>query len=348
SPAGAARTAGGPSSSRATTRDPSVLRLFVPSAQATGRRIRITGPELRHLRTLRLSPGAQLIVFDERGDEHDVRVEQLGARAAEVAVLATRRPVRESALELTLAPALLKGTKMDLVIEKATELGVRRIAPVASRHAIATACRTDRWQRIAVAAAKQSGRTQVPTVEAPRSLAELVRQPWPGLRLLAWEAERDRSLTTLPPPASHLLVAVGPERRRSGGMARRRGGRGRARRRLRRHPAGAPHPPGRDGRARGGHALPAPVGRPVLGGRGRLASVPHAPPPLRHGSPLAGAGRQGHDFRVHARGRAPGPRAVSLRGGGSVRGAGGSPRERQAGSRAASGGAPPPCGPAPS
>jgi 16S rRNA (uracil1498-N3)-methyltransferase len=192
-----------------------VLRLFVPSSQATGARIRITGAELRHLRTLRLTPGAQLIVFDERGDEHDVRVEQLGARAAEVAVLATRRPARESALELTLAPALLKGTKMDLVIEKATELGVRRIAPVASRHAIATAGRTDRWQRIAVAAAKQSGRTQVPTVDAPSCLAELVRQPWPGLRLLAWEAERDRSLTTLPARALAVVVVVGPE----GGLA---------------------------------------------------------------------------------------------------------------------------------
>jgi len=192
-----------------------VLRLFVPSSQATGRRIRITGAQLRHLRTLRLDVGARLVVFDERGEEHDVRVEHLGARVAEAAVLATRRPARESALDLTLAPALLKGAKMDLVVEKATELGVRRIAPVTSRHAVTTTGRTDRWQRIAVAAAKQSGRTQVPAVDAPRSLPELVRHPWPGLRLLAWEAEPERALAALPERATAVVVVVGPE----GGLA---------------------------------------------------------------------------------------------------------------------------------
>jgi len=174
-----------------------------------GLRIRITGAQLRHLRTLRFGVGARLVVFDERGEEHDVRVEHLGARVAEATVLATRRPARESALDLTLAPALLKGAKMDLVVEKATELGVRRIAPVTSRHAVTTTGRTDRWQRIAVAAAKQSGRTQVPAVDAPRSLPELVRHPWPGLRLLAWEAEPERALAALPERATAVVVVVG-------------------------------------------------------------------------------------------------------------------------------------------
>jgi 16S rRNA (uracil1498-N3)-methyltransferase len=188
-----------------------VLRLFVPTSQATGPRIRITGAELRHLRTLRLVVGARLIVFDERGAEHDVRVAHLGPRAAEAVVLATRHPARESALDLTLAPALLKGAKMDLVIEKATELGVRRIAPITARHAVATGGRVDRWRRIAIAAAKQSGRTQVPAVDGPCSFSELVRQPWPGLRLLAWEAEGERSLGALPERAAAVVVVVGPE-----------------------------------------------------------------------------------------------------------------------------------------
>jgi len=188
-----------------------MLRLFVPRAAAEAPRVRIAGAPLRHLRTLRLGPGARLVLFDELGSEHEVELSRVAARAAEGVIVATRRPNREGALDLVLAPALLNGTKMDLVIEKATELGVRRIVPVASRHAIATAGRTDRWQRIAIAAAKQSGRTQVPTVDAPCSLAELVRQPWPGLRLLAWEAERDRSLTTLPTRALAVVVVVGPE-----------------------------------------------------------------------------------------------------------------------------------------
>ena len=188
-----------------------MLRLFVPRAGAEGARIRITGPELRHLRTLRLGRGERLVVFDEHGDEHEVRLEHLGGRVAEAMILTTHRPMRESRLDLTLAPALLKGTKMDLVIEKATELGVRRIAPILSRHAIGQGARLERWRRIAVAAAKQSGRTDVPVVNGPVPLGELVRAAWGGLRLIAWEGERDVPLATLPPAAPAVVVVVGPE-----------------------------------------------------------------------------------------------------------------------------------------
>jgi RsmE family RNA methyltransferase len=128
---------------------------------------------------------------DDAGDEHEVRLERLGGHAAEAVVLATHRPVRESSLDLVLAPALLKGAKMELVIEKATELGVRRIAPVLARHAIGrppAGDRLGRWRRIALAAAKQSGRTRVPELDAPAPLAALVRRDWPGLRLIAWKA----------------------------------------------------------------------------------------------------------------------------------------------------------------
>jgi 16S rRNA (uracil1498-N3)-methyltransferase len=188
-----------------------MLRLFVPSAQAEGPRLHITGAELRHLRALRLGPGARLCVFDEHGAEHEVQIERLGARAVEAAILATRRPERESALDLVLAPALLKGAKMDLVVEKAAELGVRRIAPFLCRRALGVGTRTARWRRIALAAAKQSGRTQVPAVDDPVSLVDLLRTPWPGLRLLAWEEEREQPLAALPADAGSVVVAVGPE-----------------------------------------------------------------------------------------------------------------------------------------
>lgn len=192
-----------------------MLRLFVPGAHAAGPRLRIAGAELRHLRTLRLGPGDRLYVFDERGGEHEVRIERLGARAADATVLASRRPARESALDLVLAPALLKGARMDLVVEKAVELGVRRIAPVTCRRVVGLGARTERWRRIALAAAKQCGRTEVPVVDPPRPLADLVRLEWPGLRLLAWEEERERPLAALPAAARAVVVVVGPE----GGLA---------------------------------------------------------------------------------------------------------------------------------
>lgn len=188
-----------------------MLRLFVPGASAAGPRLSIGGAELRHLRTLRLGPGDRLCVFDERGAEHEVQIERLGARVAETIVLASRRPARDSALDLVLAPALLKGTKMDLVIEKAVEIGVRRITPVSCRRAVGLTARTERWRRIAVAAAKQCGRTEVPAIDPLRPLGELVRLPWPGLRLLAWEGEQHRPLSTLEPEADAVVVVVGPE-----------------------------------------------------------------------------------------------------------------------------------------
>ena len=192
-----------------------MLRLFVPSTQATGGRVCISGSELRHLRTLRLGPGDVLVVFDEQGAEHEVRLERMGGREASASIVATTRPAREPRVALVLAPALLKGTKMDLVVEKATEIGVARIAPLRSRYTIG-AGHPERWRRIALAAAKQSGRTAVPAVDAAVPLTDLVRQPWPGVRLICWEGERSARLSTLPPRAEAAIVVVGPE----GGFAK--------------------------------------------------------------------------------------------------------------------------------
>lgn len=188
-----------------------MLRLFVRRAAFEGPRLRITGAELHHLRTLRLRPGDRVIVFDDSGEEHEVRIERLGVRVAEASVLTSRRPLRESALDLVLAVALLRGTKMDLVVEKATEIGVRRIIPVASRHALAQGARTERWRRIALAAAKQSGRTTIPTVDVPQPFADVLRASWPGLKLIAWEGERDAAFSALPADAPAVVVVVGPE-----------------------------------------------------------------------------------------------------------------------------------------
>jgi 16S rRNA (uracil1498-N3)-methyltransferase len=188
-----------------------MLRLFVPTAARAGAAITVAGAELRHLHALRLGPGDRLVVFDEHGCEHDVVLERLGPRAAEVTIVASRRPTRESPLDLVLAPALLKGSKMDLVVEKATELGVRRIAPVLSRHTIGRGEHVARWQRLALAAAKQSGRTTVPTVDAPVPFAALLASPWPGLRLFAWEEEGTRGFDALPTGADAAVIVVGPE-----------------------------------------------------------------------------------------------------------------------------------------
>ncbi|MBA3355434.1 MAG: 16S rRNA (uracil(1498)-N(3))-methyltransferase [Pyrinomonadaceae bacterium] len=140
--------------------------------------------EARHLRdVLRLRPGDRVYVFDGAGKEFDCSIEESRKDRARLKVLAEVAPARpESPLQLTLAVALLKSDKFDLVVQKATELGVARVVPVATKLADIRLRddsdadkRVTRWQRIAVEASKQSGRALVPEVTHPISFSELVK-----------------------------------------------------------------------------------------------------------------------------------------------------------------------------
>lgn len=188
-----------------------MLRLYLPSLRPGDLHAHITGAELRHVRTLRLAAGARVRIIDDSGGEHDVVLERVSAREAVGRVVASAHPVRESPLELVLAPALLKGPKMDLVVEKATELGVQRLAPVLSARVVGLGVHRERWQRIAVSAAKQSGRTRVPRIDAPAPLDVVVAAPWPGLRVVPWEEEHAVRLDRLPAEASAVVALIGPE-----------------------------------------------------------------------------------------------------------------------------------------
>lgn len=188
-----------------------MLRLFVPGAPDADGTVRIPPAELRHLRVLRLGPGDRLCVFDDAGREHEIVLEQVTAREATGRVVATSAASRESPLELVLMPALVKHDRMDRVVEKATELGVARIAPVVTRFSVARGDHGERWRRIATSAAKQCGRTRIPTVDPARLLDVALREPWPGLRLVAWEEEQASKLTDLPDTAGAIVVLIGPE-----------------------------------------------------------------------------------------------------------------------------------------
>ena len=188
-----------------------MLRLHVPDAPADDGTVRLVRGDLRHLRVLRLGPGDRLRVFDDAGREHEVVLDRVSAREAVGRIVATSVPARESSLELVLAPALVKHDKMDWIVEKATELGVVRIAPVVARHGVARGAPVERWRRLAVAATQQCGRTRVPQIDPPRPFDDVVRAPWPGLRLLAWEDEATARLADLPGTVSAVTVVVGPE-----------------------------------------------------------------------------------------------------------------------------------------
>ena len=136
-------------------------RFFAPpSAFNFGKRtVMLTADEARHLReVLRLKPGDEVSVFDGEGKEFRARVAQARREFAELELEDEIEPARpESPLKITLAVALLKGEKFDLVVQKATELGVVKIVSLITRYADIklrdesdAAKRVARWQRIAL------------------------------------------------------------------------------------------------------------------------------------------------------------------------------------------------------
>ena len=186
-------------------------RLFVPRTSIRDDGVEIGGEELRHLRTLRLAPGDTLTVFDDTGTEYTVRLARIERRTARATIEHRAVVSRESPLELTLVPALLKGPRMDVVIEKATELGVRTIAPMVTARCVAARGHVARWRRIALAAAKQCGRTRVPAIEEPAPLAARLAADWRGLKLIAWEETTERGWDRLPDAVESVVVLLGPE-----------------------------------------------------------------------------------------------------------------------------------------
>ena len=152
-------------------------RFFAPPGtfDANAKAATLSGDEARHLRdVLRLARGDEVFVFDGRGKEYRCQVDEFGRESARLSVMEEVKPASpESLLRLTLAVALLKGEKFDLVVQKITELGVTRIEPVKTARCdirlrdADTQKRVTRWQRIALEAAKQSGRAFVPQIAAP-------------------------------------------------------------------------------------------------------------------------------------------------------------------------------------
>ena len=170
--------------------------------------------EARHLRdVLRLKAGDEVYVFDGRGREFRCSVVNTSRDAAQLRIEAEVEPAKpESQLQLNLCVALLKGEKFDLVVQKATELGVNKVTPLITRYADIhlrdesdAAKRVSRWQRIALEAAKQSGRAFVPEISAPVAFEKVTVE---GLGVMFSErgGEALKSLVDDTPTAVTALV----------------------------------------------------------------------------------------------------------------------------------------------
>ena len=204
----------------------SVPRFLVPSAAMRGSSCVLAGETFRHLRARRLRVGSRLVLTDGVGTARDGVVAQVDRRQAVVNLSPAVAETRESPLHLVLAQGILKRDKLDLVVEKATELGVHEILFFTSERTVGRVAseRQARWTRVARSAAEQSQRTTVPDVRGPLPLEQVLAYRTTALRLFFWEGTSTSSLLAARArcsDTSDMLVVVGPEGGFSADEARR-------------------------------------------------------------------------------------------------------------------------------
>jgi 16S rRNA (uracil1498-N3)-methyltransferase len=181
----------------------------------------IRGTAANHIaRVLRLRVGDSLTLFDGRGGEYDARIEEFGKNVVNVTVNEHRSVERESPLHITLAQGVSRGERMDLVVQKATELGVARIVPVLTERCVVrldakqAEGKLRHWRGIVIAACEQSGRNRLPEVSEPVSFHAYLQSEKAndsgGQRLLlsplGGQRVRDLTATT-----DRVSVLIGPE-----------------------------------------------------------------------------------------------------------------------------------------
>lgn len=159
-------------------------RFFAPPAAFQNSKIILSADESRHLRdVLRLRAGAEVFVFDGTGNEFRCEIESIGKRETTLNLIEKISPTSpESNLNLTLGVALLKGEKFDLVVQKCCELGVSEIVPIQTKRADVkikdakeSEKKLERWRKIALEAAKQSGRAHLMQIAAPVSFEKFLQ-----------------------------------------------------------------------------------------------------------------------------------------------------------------------------
>ena len=181
----------------------SLNRFYVPPERIKQGEAIIEGPEANHLtRVLRLQPGEQVRVFDGQGNEYLSRIREINGPRVFVTLEAEPETditvKREPPLKVILAQGLPKGDKMELIIQKGTELGAARVIPLVTERTVVrlepdrAVKRQQRWQKVAAEAARQSQRSLIPRVDLPISFNEVLKalpDPETNLCLIPWEDE---------------------------------------------------------------------------------------------------------------------------------------------------------------
>ncbi|WP_095012981.1 16S rRNA (uracil(1498)-N(3))-methyltransferase [Tsuneonella mangrovi] len=190
----------------------SAPRLFVAPPLAAGQAVTIEGNQAHYLaRVMRVGEGDAVILCDDATGEWAARAISVGKRAVVLDPVERLRE-REAVPDLWLCPALLKKDRFDLVLEKATELGVAAIHPIVTRRCVADKLNVERARTVTIEAAEQCARTALPVLAEPVSLDTLLRD-WPAGRALffADELGGEPAQAAFKAHAGSAALLVGPE-----------------------------------------------------------------------------------------------------------------------------------------
>ncbi len=189
-----------------------MIRLFIPHDLAPGAALGLDEGQSRYLAAvMRLSVGDEVAVFNGRDGEWRATLATVGKRAVTLTALSRTRP-QHVGPDLDLLIALVKRARLETIVEKAAELGARRVRPVITERTNADHTRVDRLRAIATEAAEQTGRLDVPDVAEPVKLERLLADWEPGRRLLFCDEAGDAA----PVLAAGLAdgpwaILIGPE-----------------------------------------------------------------------------------------------------------------------------------------
>jgi 16S rRNA (uracil1498-N3)-methyltransferase len=198
-------------------------RFHVPTTLVSGQTVALPADEAAHAsRVLRLHAGDQVRVFDGGGHEFTATVVQMTRTQVAVMIGEPFPAAPERRMAVTLAPAVIKGDKMDDVVRDAVMMGVTAIVPLVtdrsevSHHMLERGHRRERWERIAVVSAKQCGRAVVPRIDAAcdlQPLCERLASDANVARLMFVEpsAVPGGSANRIPARPSSAVVLIGPE-----------------------------------------------------------------------------------------------------------------------------------------
>lgn len=193
-------------------------RVYHSATLRRGDTVTVTDTAANHLsRVLRLAPGDQFTIFSGDGVDYSARILAVTRDGVQVVVESALPSATESPLQVMLLQGVCRGQRMDLVIQKATELGVTAIHPIACERSVVrldgqrATRRLEHWQGVAIAAAEQSGRSVIPAIDLPQTLsAALSGLPADCHRILL-DPAGGQSMGSAIGESGPVALLVGPE-----------------------------------------------------------------------------------------------------------------------------------------